>query len=36
MGAGGGPEIGGGSSIFKLTKRGGSHKYWSSVQGGPS
>ena len=29
----GGAEIGGESSIFKLTKRGGSHKYWSSVMG---
>ena len=29
---GGGPaEIGGGSSIFKLTKRGGSPKYWSCL-----
>ena len=31
-GGGGGPaEIGGGSSIFKLTKRGGSPKYWSCL-----
>ena len=29
---GGGPaEIGGGSSIFKLRKRGGSPKYWSCL-----
>ena len=28
---GGLAEIGGGSSIFKLTKRGGSPKYWSCV-----
>ena len=29
---GGGPaEIGAGSSIFKLTKRGGSSKYWSCL-----
>ena len=34
---GGGPaEIGGGSSIFKLMRRGGSPKYWSCLQGGPS
>ena len=34
---GGSPaEIGGGSSIFKLTKRGGSPKYWSCLWGGPS
>ena len=31
-GGGGGPaEIGGGSSIFKLMKRGGSPKYWSCL-----
>ena len=28
---GGLAEIGGGSSIFKLTKRGGSPKYWSCI-----
>ena len=33
---GGLAEIGGGSSIFKLTKRGGSPKYWSCLWGGPS
>ena len=30
-GRGGPAEIGGGSSIFKLTKRGGSPKYWSCL-----
>ena len=35
-GGGGLAEIGGGSSIIKLTKRGGSPKYWSCLQGGPS
>ena len=30
-GGGAAAEIGGGSSIFKLTKRGGSPKYWSCL-----